>query len=464
MIQNNKNGVAYIREPRKDEKKPTFWEEGEKILFLAGEEDARAIASINHSAAYFVDPEAIPNFDAIGEDLASMLPRAVVVALPAKDSYISEQFITAAEHAGIKTYSSAALENAAELEESELRNEVKAARKGVINKLYDVRQNYRRAASAAVRLERLKEEIFDPAQMQPTPTGFKGIDNAIDGGLFPGLYVIGAESGIGKSSFALQIADTIAAAGRDVLYFSLEMPAAELMAKSISRISFADPGLRERQPFWENLPKTARGILAGYRYEGYKESERAHIAEATKIYANIAENLYFEDALGRIDAKYISSRVNEHIAQTGTRPVVIVDYLQIIKPEDPRATDKQNADAAVLALKIMSNRYKLPVVAISSFNRANYGKRADLAAFKESGGIEYAANCLIALSFEAAGREDFDRDEEARKDPRNIVARVLKNRFGPQGDEIKLSFRSKYSYFEEQPGENVRGKQKINAY
>ena len=54
-------------------------------------------------------------------------------------------------------------------------------------------------------------------------TGFSKLDEALDGGLYDGLYVIGAVSSLGKTAFCMQMADQLAMQGRDVLIFSLEM-------------------------------------------------------------------------------------------------------------------------------------------------------------------------------------------------------------------------------------------------
>ena len=112
-------------------------------------------------------------------------------------------------------------------------------------------------------------EIFknDIAKSKDTPvisTGFEILDDKLDGGLYPGLYVIGAISSLGKTTLVLQIADQIAKAGQDVLFFSLEMARNELMAKSISRQTYintlATSGAAENA-------KTTRGILTGKRYD-----------------------------------------------------------------------------------------------------------------------------------------------------------------------------------------------------
>ena len=69
------------------------------------------------------------------------------------------------------------------------------------------------------------------------------------------------------------------------------------------------------------------------------------------------------------------------------RPVVLIDYLQIIAPVDVHFTDKQNLDRSVCALKKLSREEGLTIFAISSFNRENYNLEVSMNAFKESGGI-----------------------------------------------------------------------------
>ena len=62
---------------------------------------------------------------------------------------------------------------------------------------------------------------------------------------------------------------------------------------------------------------------------------------------------------------------------------MIIDYLQILSPYNERYTDKQNMDKAVLELKRISRDHKIPVIAISSFNRSAYKKEAEDEAYKE---------------------------------------------------------------------------------
>ena len=93
-------------------------------------------------------------------------------------------------------------------------------------------------------------------------TNFNDFDNALDGGLYSGLYFIGAISSLGKTTFCLQIADQIARQKQDVLIFSLEMARDELMAKSVSRLTFINA---QKQNLSSKNAKSVRGILDGRR-------------------------------------------------------------------------------------------------------------------------------------------------------------------------------------------------------
>ena len=140
--------------------------------------------------------------------------------------------------------------------------------------------------------------------------------------------------------------------------------------------------------------------------------------------------------------------VRKHIFFTGKKPVVIIDYLQILAPCLDRATDKQNTDKAVLELKRLSRDSKTPVIAVSSFNRASYDAPVTMAAFKESGAIEYSSDVLIGLQFAGAGK-DIDLNEARRKDPREIELVILKSRNGRTGDKLGYYYHPLFNYYEE---------------
>ena len=300
--------------------------------------------------------------------------------------------------------------------------------------------------STANYLQSFINGIADSVDTPYIPTGFKKLDSVLDGGLYEGLYIVGAISSLGKTTIITQIADQIARAGTDVLIFSLEMARAEIMAKSISRHTLQSvlaTGGDIRNA------KTARGITTGKRYIDYSQTERDLINNAIMEYSQYAQNIYISEGVGDIGAEQIRQTVAQHILYTGKTPVVIIDYLQILAPYSERATDKQNTDKAVMELKRISRDYKTPVIGISSLNRANYKEAVTMEAFKESGAIEYSSDILIGLQLKGAGKKEFDANEAKRKDPREIELVILKNRNGRTGDSLSFNFYPLFNYFEE---------------
>lgn len=307
----------------------------------------------------------------------------------------------------------------------------------------------------------IKETLLN-AQSKAIPTGFKKLDKLLDDGLRSGLYIVGAVSSLGKTTFCLQIADQIAQSGADVLVFSLEMKKSELIAKSISRLSYLyaeDDGLNCLK-----LAKTTLGILQGSRYSHYHADEKDVIDKCINKYGEYAKNIYIVEGIGDVGVTEITETVKNHIEFTGKTPVILIDYLQILAPYDDRATDKQNTDKNVLELKRLSRDYNLPVIGISSFNRDNYNAPVNVASFKESGAIEYSSDVLIGLQYDfmeyKEGENEKARINRIRGDvkkanknaadgiPNTIQAKVLKNRNGAKGF-IYFDFVPKYNYFEE---------------
>lgn len=280
----------------------------------------------------------------------------------------------------------------------------------------------------------------------PTPTGFKQVDALLDGGLRTGLQVIGAISSLGKTTLVMQLADQVAQYGKDVLIFSLEMAKSELMAKSVSRLTYNNAKK-------DVEPKTVNDILTGTRYVDYSKAEKNLIDDSIKEYAEYAENkitiVEGQNDTSALSVKALAERYKE---QTGNSPIVIVDYLQILAPTNERGTEKMNADNSVKILKQLSRDLDTTVIAISSFNRANYDTPVSMTAFKESGGIEYGADIVLGLQFSAISDtsiNDVDFDLEKMRHPRHIELKVLKNRNGETGTSIHFDFYAKYNNFVE---------------
>ena len=309
--------------------------------------------------------------------------------------------------------------------------------------------------SAAAHINEFWENVIASVNRPTIPTGFKELDAKLDGGLYSGLYIIGAISSLGKTTLVLQIADQIAAAGEDVLIFSLEMARDELISKSLSRLTrhivkdySAHFTGREQAEAMRNA-KTARGITAGWRYPGYNDTEKEIINEASRQYKEFASHIYIYEGNGNESMQDIREKVQKHIYVTGREPVVIVDYLQIIAPYNDRLTDKQNTDRAVKELKILSRDIGMPIIAISSFNRENYKEVVSMKAFKESGAIEYSSDVLIGLQLAGTGGKDFNEFEAKGREPRQVELWVLKNRGYKTGVKVNFDYYQTFNDFEE---------------
>lgn len=308
------------------------------------------------------------------------------------------------------------------------------------------------STSNGIYLQSFVNGIKDSVNTPCIPTGFTTLDIALDGGLYEGLYCIGAISSLGKTTFMMQMADQVAQeAGHDVLIFSLEMAKSELMAKSISRHTIQ---LVQTDGRWSTShAKDARGITDGKRHNRYCKAEKELIYKAIETYSEYAGHIYVSEGIGDIGVRQIRETVDRHTKYTGRKPVVIVDYLQILAPYNDRATDKQNTDKAVSELKRISRDYKIPVIGISSFNRANYSVAVGMEAFKESGAIEYSSDVLIGLQLEGAGTKDFDATEAKSQDPRSIELAILKNRSGAiPKNKLCFDYYPKFNYFKESQG------------
>lgn len=301
---------------------------------------------------------------------------------------------------------------------------------------------------AARHLEGFKNALSGGVDTPAQPTGFPCLDAALDGGLYEGLYIVGGISSLGKTSLVTQLADQLAERGRDVLFFSLEMARQELMAKSLSRLTLlkamenkgAMPGL-------EAL--TARGLTCAARYQNYQGPQLRLIGQAIEFYETFAERLFISEGVGDIGVAAIRREVEKHGRITGQAPVVVVDYLQILAPPTDRATDKQNTDKNVLELKRLSRDFKIPVIGLSSFNRANYRESVTMEAFKESGAIEYSSDVLLGLQLKGSGEKDFDAASEKNKNPRQVELVILKNRQGPAGLSLYFEYYPQFNYFKE---------------
>jgi replicative DNA helicase len=256
------------------------------------------------------------------------------------------------------------------------------------------------------------------------------------------LYVIGAISSLGKTTFIQQLVEQMAELGEQVIFFSLEQSKFELTAKAISRQSF------------KINPKKANTTLEVMRGNLSEET-----LEAIQSYSLIAKNTIIQEGNFNTNVKTIREYLKNYIElNPNTSPVVVVDYLQILQPTDTKLSEKQQVDFNVSELKRISRDYKLPIFVIASFNRENYLNTVDFTSFKESGGIEYTADVVMGLQLKVVNdlasinniTDKRNKINEAKsKLPREIELIGLKNRNGKSYFKCNYTFYPSYNYFEE---------------
>ena len=304
--------------------------------------------------------------------------------------------------------------------------------------------------TALAQLSVLDSFLEDTKNFTPYATGFKNLDTCLCGGFYPGLIILGAPSSTGKTTFTLQMADNMAKTGKDVMFFSLEMSNIELMCKSLSRITYEHDST-------EMTAKTMNEIEFGFHYQHYRDDELEAIKSARKEYSNYAGNLFLFQSRA-ITVHQIESAIKNHIEQRGKKPVIFIDYLQILAPVEKNSDVKQILDFSVSELRRIARDYFVPIIVISSVNRQSYGDKMEMTAFKSSGGIEYGGDILFGLQFTAATKPAINDkgkkikanlNEEKSKLVREISLETLKNRNGDIFKTIDFDFKAKYNYFRE---------------
>lgn len=325
--------------------------------------------------------------------------------------------------------------------------------------------NARRAEEYRAALQRLN--VKDPAReayklldtanlKEPTPTGLETLDNALNGGLRPGeLTFLGANSSYGKTSLCNQVADSIAARGLPVVFVTIEQSAQEIIAKSISRLIYVmNPGGYNIASAGEITDRRRRVYWSDSR-EKTLQAACEHYAQDIAPYMHILEGT----EQPRVnDIRAVVETVKEH---AGRAPFVFIDYLQLLAPVDGYTSDKRTIDQNVTALRALARDTGAHVVCVSSLNRSSYSGAISYDSFKESGGIEYGADCLIGLQPRGIARKldgvkDQDKKREAdkiyneakaqRERPCEIV--ILKHRNGAlPAEPIPVTFKAECALF-----------------
>ena len=268
-------------------------------------------------------------------------------------------------------------------------------------------------------------------------TGIEELDRRL-GGIGKGIWLLGSEPSIGKTSLALRIARNAAADGAEVMYISFEQEEAYLQARIIATEMTERSGMK----------MTPESVMEGER--------RDEITALTEE----------EDFFGRIHFASGASCVNERVlletladfsdirkpfAEKRNRPcVVFIDYLQII-PFAGGSGIRAQIDDFARSLRQLQMRKGICVFLISSLNRMSYMGPVRLDSFKESGIIEFTGDVILGLNLRAVRGADFARltdpgEKAARLEAarnrrvRELEIAVLKNKTGESSFSVDVNF------------------------
>ena len=272
--------------------------------------------------------------------------------------------------------------------------------------------------------------------------------------LFPGLAALGGQASLGKTTFAVNMASKLLERGEHILYFALEQRPEEIITKSLARFIYEE----NPQTTVDNL-QIARGIRT------------TEIEEARAMLAGQLSHYHVIECDFETTAADIESTVNLYMKQNpGIKPVVIVDYLQLIAPPvDFRGDMRGRVDENLKALKKMQKTNGLFVLVISSFNRSSNFEPISYESFKETSMIEFTCDYVFGLQLQIqdANNEDFyittgpkggrqQRPEFEKKamihaaqieNPKKVQLVAIKNRRGKQYFTANFDYYPAHDYF-----------------
>ncbi|MBF0328255.1 MAG: replicative DNA helicase [Nitrospirae bacterium] len=269
-------------------------------------------------------------------------------------------------------------------------------------------------------IEKLHEQKEDITGM---PTGFADLD-ALTSGFQPGdLIIIGGRPGMGKTAFALNIAQHVAVERSEpVAIFSLEMSKEQLAMRMLSSESRLDASLVRKghigKDKWPALTRAAQKLV-----------------EAP---------IFIDDssALTSLEIRAKARRLSKEHKGIG---LVVIDYLQLMRSRGNFERREQEISDISRSLKALAKELKVPVIALSQLNRQvehRGEKRPTLADLRESGAIEQDADVIIFLYKDEAHQKGMGYHRDSK-----IIVDVAKQRNGPT-DRINLTFLAKYTRFE----------------
>lgn len=245
-------------------------------------------------------------------------------------------------------------------------------------------------------------------------TGYLDLDRIIEGLHEQEFTIIAARPGVGKTAFALQMAEYIAKHGVFTYFASLEMSEKQLGNRIVAREAEIDSHVLRM------------GWLTDDNFE--------KIAQAINKICNIP--MIIDANVSTIQE--IESRANE-LKQEKDLGLIVIDYLQLLKSKTKFSGREQEVADISRRLKLLSKKLDIPIVALCQLNRETEKRRRPiLADLRESGSLEQDADNVIFLYVE--------EEEKVKNRIIDVDAIVAKQRNGPTGT-VKIQFNKQQMKF-----------------
>ena len=299
-------------------------------------------------------------------------------------------------------------------------------------------------------VERTDARLRSPeAEVRIWPTGFPLLDHAVGGGFRAGaLNVLAGPQGQGKSTMALQMCRNAAAAGCSAVMFSFELEAEVLLQRLISMeaglmVGNSAPPIANIRDAFDGRRDDAGGLP-----ERLLTSAGPAAIDALMRIGEYSDRLVIHrSTTAQTDMAAITDCAKEVYADTGQPPLIVVDYLQKVKPADLAMSEEQQITFITQQLKDLAIDFASPVLALSSADRDGLkpGQRMRARHLKGSTALAYEPDVVMIMNTKAdiVTRDALVYDINGLERMREwTVVTLEKNRQGSSG--IDMEFRKKF--------------------
>lgn len=249
--------------------------------------------------------------------------------------------------------------------------------------------------------EKYYRSISGGVRYSGVPSGFSRLDNITNGWQKGDMIVLAARPSVGKSALSLAFALNAAKTGKSVAFFSLEMPANQLVERMLSTVGHVPMEMIRKMDF----------------NNGRAKNEMIKFEDATRKLSKY--NIYIDDTPGArlID---IQAKARKLKAEKEDLCLIVIDYIGIVTLGNSKITDRQQIVAEISrGIKSLARELEVPIIALSQLSRDIEKRKTDskspmLSDIRDSGAIEQDADVIIFIQREdrlGAGGKDAEKAE-----------------------------------------------------